>query len=133
MADLNVEIVTPDGPVFTGKVVSCTAPGTNGQFQILVGHAPFLANLQIGEIKLQKNNEDQKKLATSGGFLEVKDNNISIIVESAEFADDINVARAKEAEKRARKRLEEKDNIDLVRVDLALLRALNRLKVSSHL
>jgi len=133
MADLNVEIVTPDGPVFTGKVISCTAPGANGQFQILVGHAPFLANLQIGEIKIQENTKGQKKLATSGGFLEVKDNNISIIVESAEFADNIDVTRAKEAEKRARKRLEEKGEIDFVRADLALLRALNRLKVSSQI
>jgi F-type H+-transporting ATPase subunit epsilon len=132
MTNLNVEIVTPHGIVFKGALISCTAPGVNGQFQILSGHAPLLANLQIGEIKL-RNSEGQKRLATSGGFLEVKDNNISIIVESAEFADDINVARAKEAEKRARKRLEEKDNIDLVRVDLALLRAINRLKVSSHL
>ena len=132
MADLNVEIVTPDGPVFSGKLVSCTAPGENGQFQILVGHAPFLANLQIGEIKIQKA-DIQKKLATSGGFLEVKDNNISIIVESAEFAEDIDIARAKEAEKRARKRLEERGEIDIVRADIALLRALNRLKVSSHI
>ena len=131
MADLNVEIVTPDGPVFSGKLESCTAPGENGQFQILVGHAPLLANLQIGEIKVQKT-DFQKRLATSGGFLEVKDNNISIIVESAEFAENIDIARAKEAEKRARKRLEEKKDIDFVRADAALLRALNRLKVSSH-
>ena len=132
MADLNVEIVTPDGIAFTGDLTACTAPGANGQFQILNGHAPYLANLQIGELKIL-DNDGQKIMATSGGFLEVKDNIISIIVESAEFADDININRAKEAEKRARKRLEDKGDIDIMRANLALLRSLNRLKVSSHI
>ncbi len=132
MTELNVEIVTPDGIVFTGEVTACTAPGVKGQFQILTGHAPFLANLQIGEIKVEKH-DGSRIIATSGGFLEVKDNIISIIVESAEFADDIDVARAKEAEGRARKRLEDKGDIDLIRADFALLRALNRLKVSSKI
>jgi F-type H+-transporting ATPase subunit epsilon len=132
MTELNVEIVTPDGIVFTGDVTSCTAPGAHGQFQILSGHASLLANLQIGEIKVQKQ-DDKKVLATSSGFLEVKDNNISIIVESAEFADNIDIARAKEAEKRAKRRLEEKGDDNLVRANLALLRALNRLKVSSQI
>ena len=132
MSDLNIEIVTPDGIAYTGALTSCTAPGVDGQFQILSGHAPLLANLQIGEIKVQ-NNDGTRILATSGGFLEVKDNNISIIVESAEFADNIDIARAKEAEKRARRRLKEKEDVDPIRADLALLRALNRLKVSSNL
>ena len=132
MIDLNVEIVTPDGIVFTGDLTSCTAPGVNGQFQILSSHAPYLANLQIGEIKIL-NKDGKKILATSGGFLEVKDNSISIIVESAEYADDINIDRAKEAEKRAKKRLEEKGEVDFLREDLALLRDVNRLKISSHL
>ena len=132
MNELNVEIVTPDGIVFSSDVTACTAPGEHGQFQILSGHAPFLANLKIGEIKVQKQDE-KKVLATSSGFLEVKDNNISIIVESAEFAENIDITRAKEAERRARKKLEEKGDVDLFRADLALLRALNRLKVSSHI
>jgi F-type H+-transporting ATPase subunit epsilon len=132
MSELTVEIVTPDGIAFTGDVTSCTAPGSSGQFQILSGHAAYLANLQIGKIKLQME-DDEKILATSGGFLEVTDNIISIIVESAEFADDIDVSRAKEAEKRARNRLEERGEIDLAKAELSLLRALNRLKVSSQI
>jgi len=132
MTDLYVEIVTPAGIVFASDVTACTAPGVNGQFQILSGHAPFLANLQIGKIKVDKQ-DGRKVLATSSGFLEVKDNNISIIVESAEFAENIDIARAKEAEKRARKRLEEKGDVDLKRAEFALFRALNRLKVSSRI
>jgi F-type H+-transporting ATPase subunit epsilon len=131
MAELNVEIVTPDGIAFAGEVTSCTAPGANGQFQILKDHAPFLAILQIGELRVQMQ-DGEKLLATSGGFLEVKDNIISIIVESAEFADDIDVSRAKEAEKRARERLDEKGEIDLAKAEVSYLRALNRLKVASQ-
>jgi len=132
MSELTVEIVTPDGIAFSGETTSCTAPGENGQFQILNDHAPFLANLQIGELKVQMK-DGEKVLSTGGGFLEVKDNIISIIVESAEFADNIDVSRAKEAEKRARERLENKGGIDLARAELALLRALGRLKVASKL
>ena len=132
MSELTVEIVTPDGIAFSGEITSCTAPGENGQFQILNDHAPFLANLQIGELKVQMK-DGEKVLSTGGGFLEVKDNIISIIVESAEFADNIDVSRAKEAEKRARERLEQKGGIDLARAELALLRALSRLKVTSKL
>ena len=131
MSELNIEVVTPDGITFAGEITSCTAPGENGKFQILDGHAPFLSILQIGELKVRMK-DGEKRLATSGGFLEVKENTISIIVESAEFADDIDVSRAKEAEKRAREKLEAKGDIDLARAELSYLRALNRLKVASQ-
>lgn len=132
MTELNVEIVTPDGIAFAGEISSCTAPGIDGQFQILNGHAPFLSILGIGELRVQMK-DGEKLLATSGGFFEVHGNTISIIVESAEFADDIDISRAKEAEKRARKKLEEKGGIDLARAELSYLRALNRLKVASQI
>ena len=127
MAELNLEIVTPDGVAFAGEVKACTAPGTTGKFQILNGHAPFLSILKIGELKVRME-DGEKLLATSGGFLEVKDNIITIIVESAEFADDIDISRAKDAEKRARERLDKKGDVDLAKAELSYLRALNRLK-----
>jgi F-type H+-transporting ATPase subunit epsilon len=132
MSGFNVEIVTPAGIVFTGDVDSCTAPGTTGQFQILKNHAPFLSNLVIGAIKIEKP-EGAEMLATSGGFLEVNDNKVSIIAETAEFADKIDVKRAEEAEKRARAKLSEKEDIDIERAKLALFRALNRLKIASKI
>jgi F-type H+-transporting ATPase subunit epsilon len=131
MADLNLEIVTPDGVAFAGEVKACTAPGAAGQFQILNGHAPFLSILKIGELKVRME-DGEKLLATSGGFLEIRDNIITIIVESAEFADDIDISRAKEAEKRARERLDKKGDIDLAKAELSYLRALNRLKIASQ-
>jgi F-type H+-transporting ATPase subunit epsilon len=80
-----------------------------------------------------KQTDGQKILATSGGFLEVTDNLISIVVESAEFADQIDVERARSAEQRARERLAKKGEIDAFRAELALARALNRLKIASQI
>ena len=129
---LRIDIVTPYGVLFSDDATSCIAKGLDGKFQILSSHAALLSNIALGEIKIDTNNTT-RKLATSGGFLEVKDNNISIIVESAEFADDIDMTRAKEAEKRAKKRKQEKGEVDLVRVEFALMRAINRIKVSSRI
>jgi F-type H+-transporting ATPase subunit epsilon len=132
MSALSVEIVTPAGITFQGDILSCTVPGADGRFQILKNHADLLANLDIGEIKI-KQTKGEKILATSGGFLEVKDNKISIVVESAEFAEQINVERAKAAEKRAKERLAKKGELDMSRAEMALARALNRLKISAQI
>ena len=133
MAELTIEIVTPTGVLYSGSCTSCTAPGAEGQFQILEGHAALMANLEIGEMRIEDSGKE-KHLATSGGFLEVKDNFIAIVAESAEFADKIDIERAKEAEKRARERLEksEEHDIDVQRAQLALARAINRIKISSR-
>lgn len=131
MAELSLEIVTPFGVKFSGGIISCVAPGAEGQFQILTGHAPLLSILEIGEIKIE-NTDNVKSLATGGGFLEVKNNLVSIVVESAEFAEEIDIERAKAAQERAQKRLDTHEAIDVDRAKVALLRALNRLKISSH-
>ncbi|TFH02328.1 MAG: F0F1 ATP synthase subunit epsilon [Calditrichales bacterium] len=131
MSELNVEIVTPQGIVFTGNVSVCTAPGTNGKFQVLAGHAAFLATLEIGEIRLETPG-GVECLACAGGFFEVKDNQVSIVVESAELAEKIDVERAKSAKIRAEKRLQGEEGIDELRARLALAKAINRLKISSH-
>jgi F-type H+-transporting ATPase subunit epsilon len=88
--------------------------------------------LEIGEIHLVTD-EGEKSLATSGGYMEIKKNNISIVVESAELADKIDLDRAKSAEKRAKGRIEKKGDIDVVRAEYALARALNRIKIASKI
>ncbi len=124
---LHLEIVTPFGTVLDEPVESCTLPGQQGSFQVLKNHASIVSNVDIGLIKIER---DAKKelFATSGGFCEVKDNVIRIIVESAEKADKIDVQRAQVAKERAEKRLKEKkEEVDMLRAELALKRALNRL------
>ena len=132
MSHLHIDVVTPKGIKFSGEAISCTAPGINGEFQILKDHASLVAQLKIGEIKIEENGKI-KWMATSGGYLEIKDNTISIIADTAEWAEDIEVDRARDAEKRARNRLESKDeDMDFARAELALARAINRIKVSSY-
>ncbi len=127
--ELKLEIVTPFGKTYENTIVSCTVPGAMGQFQVLKGHADMLSAVDIGQVRLQESNNTEKVLATSGGFCEVIDNEVRLIVESAEFADAIDVERAKRAKERAEKRLASHDaDVDIVRAQSALLRALNRLR-----
>ena len=87
--NLHLEIVTPFGKTFSEEVVSCIVPGVKGQFQILTKHAPVISNITIGAIKIQSKNKDNIFIATSGGFCEVRNNEIKIIVESAERSENI--------------------------------------------
>jgi F-type H+-transporting ATPase subunit epsilon len=127
---LTVSITTPQKKrVFEG-VNSCTAPGTKGSFQVLVNHAPLLSQLEIGEIKLVSD-QGLERFSTSGGFLEVLKNNVSLLLETCENSEEIDVERAKSALERARKRLQEKSvDLDNSRAEGALLRALNRIRIA---
>ncbi|MGA3246091.1 MAG: F0F1 ATP synthase subunit epsilon [Bacteroidota bacterium] len=136
MADkaFKLEIVTPKKIVFSGDVISFSAPGVVGGFQVLKSHAPLLSNIAIGEVKLVDGSGQELRYATSGGFVEVHENKVVMLAETAERSDEIDVARAEAARERARKRLAEKRaDIDVDRARLALFRSLNRLKVADQL
>ncbi|WP_188456664.1 F0F1 ATP synthase subunit epsilon [Virgibacillus oceani] len=129
MKTLTVSVVTPDGPVLEDsfEMVSCKAE--SGELGILPGHIPLVAPLTISAVRL-KNGNDSKRLAVSGGFLEVRPEKVTILAQSAETPSDINVERAKEAKSRAEQRLQSKqDDIDFQRAELALKRAMNRLDI----
>lgn len=129
----NLKIVTPQRVVFQGEATSLSAPGTSGGFQVLYNHAPLLSSLEIGELRVKGTDGRDTIYATSGGFVEVKDNAVVVLAETAEPTADIDVERAKAAERRALDRLHSKKaEIDEARAKLALLRALNRLRVASH-
>ena len=129
-----LEIVTPKKVVFKGEVESFSAPGVLGSFQVLYNHAPLLSAIKIGESKLTLADGLEKSIASSAGFVEVRKNHVVMLAESAELAGDIDAERAKAAEQRARKRLDEKkEDIDFDRAQAALHRALNRLKISGRL
>jgi len=130
-SELSLEIVTPFGKLFSEEVTSCIVPGANGQFQILKDHAALVSAVDVGYVKIEHTDAKSAYIAVSGGFCEVKDNQVEVIVESAEFAETIDVNRAKSAKKRADERLSSSNaEIDLDRAQLALARALNRLKIS---
>ena len=129
----NLDIVTPTQNVFSGKVESVVASGTEGYFQILPGHTPFLSTLQIGEMRIKIDGKDDY-YATSGGFAEVHADKVTILAETAEHAHAIDIERANASKTRAEKFLEDQpDNIDPERARLSLFRAVNRIRTHSRI
>jgi len=127
-----LQIITPGRVVFQDEASSVSAPGTQGGFQILHSHAPFVSTIEVGEIKVMNKNGHDLVYATSGGFVEVKENNVVVLAESAELAGEIDVPRAKAANERATQRLQSKDpGVDIERARLSMMRSLNRLRVAS--
>ncbi|PJA99466.1 MAG: ATP synthase F1 subunit epsilon [Ignavibacteriales bacterium CG_4_9_14_3_um_filter_30_11] len=132
MAELKLEITTPEKIVFNEEIVSVTVPGTKGSFEVLVNHAPIISTFEIGEIKIATKNNSIKYFATSGGTIEVENNSVLILSDAIELVEEIDVARAKDAKGRAEKRLSDKENkeINLQRAKDAFKRAENRIKVT---
>lgn len=131
MTNLIVEIVSPTGRIFQGEAIGVQAPGVEGSFEVLRDHAPMIAAFEIGPLRVTDLKGDQFVFATSGGFLEVLNNTVTILAESAELGSDIDIERAREAEQRALKALEEKgESVDRELALTALERARNRTRIS---
>ncbi|WP_044896335.1 F0F1 ATP synthase subunit epsilon [Bacillus alveayuensis] len=132
MKTVQVNVVTPDGPVYDAEVEMVSAKAQSGELGILPGHIPMVAPLAIGAVRLKKGSSTEL-VAVSGGFLEVRPDKVTILAQAAEKAENIDVARAKAAKERAERRLREKtDDIDFKRAQLALQRAINRLNVANN-
>ena len=129
----HLEIRTPEQLIFDGDVTSVRAPGVEGNFQILVGHIPFLTALEVGEIHIGESSDTPRRLATSGGVFEVLRTGVIVLVETAEWATEIDVARAESALERAEEQLAADDpELNRPRAEAALARAQNRIKVASN-
>ena len=127
----DLEIVTPQRTVFKGHVQSVSAPGAMGGFQVLVNHAPLLSSLRVGEVKIVDPSGSESRYATSGGFVEVRKNVVTLLAETAERSDEIDIVRAKAARQRSEERMKNRAaEIDVDRARFALLRAINRLKIA---
>ena len=96
-----VEIVSPAGRVFSGESQGVKAPGVEGSFEVLKNHAPMIAAIEVGPLVIKDNSGAAITFATSGGFLEVADNAVTVLAETAELATEIDVERAQAAEQRA--------------------------------
>jgi len=128
MSELNLEIITPEKPIFKEQIDAVTIPGTIGSFQILKDHAPLISSFEIGIIKVKKGSSDTY-YTTAGGTVEVNKNQVLVLADSIEKIENIDKDRAEQARERAEERLRKKkeDNIDEARARGALNRALNRL------
>jgi F-type H+-transporting ATPase subunit epsilon len=131
MKTMKVNIVTPDGPVYDSEVEMVSTRATSGELGILPGHIPLVAPLEIGAVRL-KNGNHTDWVAVSGGFLEVRPDRVTILAQSAEKAEDIDIERAQAAKERAERRLQQ-ENMDRKRAELALRRAVNRINVYKQL
>lgn len=128
--NLLVEIVSPDRTAYRGEARSFRAPGVEGSFEVLRGHAPMLAATGVGQTVVTTPGGERVTLATSGGFVEVLDNRVIMLAETAEPASDIDVNRAQDAEERARLRLAEATAEEREAAQADLDRARNRLRAS---
>lgn len=133
MAQLRLEIVTPDQVVLSTDVDYVGAPGVDGEFGVLAGHIPLLTALSIGTL-FYRNGNVEDLVFVAGGFAEVANNKITILAQAAELAENIDIERAERAKARAEERLSKKqqDGIDIARAELALKRAVMRLNIAKN-
>lgn len=132
MADeLILEIVTPERVVFNGVVEEVTIPGTEGEFGVLRGHASLLSSVDVGELAFVRDHK-KTRFAVNTGYVEVTASKVTVLVETAERADEIDVERARRARERAEGKMAKlsKEDADFEKAKLALLRAVTRLNVS---
>ena len=130
---IELVIVTPEKQLLRGKVVEVQMPGENGYLGILPEHAPLMTELGIGELSYHDmKGKESEHVAVVRGFAEVLPDRVTVLAETAERAEEIDVERAKNALARAEKRLASTDpNIDWDRANVALQRALIRIQVAT--
>lgn len=133
----HLTVLKQDGKVFEGDVLHVRVPGVNGSLGVLARHAPMVAELGIGELRVRPAGDGgELVMACAGGVIEVKaDGQVVVLASAAEMADDIDVPRAEAAAERARGRLQAAPtdpSLDVERARAALARALNRLRVARY-
>ena len=127
---LHLKITTHEKVVFDADVDEIYTKGTQGEFGILPNHIPFMSALDVGVTKVILDGKPEY-FTTMGGVFQLKNNEALILTQTAEKGSDIDIERAEEAKKRAEERLEnEPDTSDVQRAEVALSRALARLKAS---
>jgi len=130
MSTFRLEIVTAEKVGFSEDVAMITASGSEGQFTILPHHAPFMTILQPGKLVIKKDGGEQI-LALLGGFLEVRRDKVIILADAYERAEEINIARAEQARKRAEEILKTRPSkASVTAAEAALRRSLARLAVT---
>ena len=130
---LKLNVVTPEKQLVSEEVDQVNAPGSEGDFGILYDHAPFLTNLRSGQLSYE-NDGETKALVIGGGYLEVTDNRVTVLAETAEFLDEIDRERAERSQAESEKRLGQADisQEEYVETQNKLFRAIARLENSDN-
>ena len=130
--NLQLQIVSADRLLVNEAVDEVEIPGAGGYFGVLPGHTPLLATLQVGELWYRQG-QDKHYLMIAFGFAEVQPDRVTILVQVAERADEIDVARAEEAKRRAEERLARPEaGLDFERARVTLMKSLIRIQVASR-
>jgi F-type H+-transporting ATPase subunit epsilon len=130
MLKIRLEIITAERVVYSEDVDIVVAPGIQGQMGILPHHAPLMTMLQPGELMVRKDNQEES-MFVSGGFLEVRGDRVVVLADVAERAEEIDIARAEAAKRRAEEGITQYPaHVDHARAEAALRRSMIRLKVA---
>ncbi len=134
MSELMLEVVTPDKTVVSTPAVVVMCPGVAGEFGVLKDHISLLSGLKIGALRYRTESNEEHTVFINNGFADVNNNVLTVLAESAELVEDIDVARAEEARKRAEERLADTSGkVDMARAEAALHRAVTRLSLAQHI
>lgn len=129
MTKLYLKVVTPDKLFFEGDIDMLVARTIEGDVGILLNHSPLVTILDIGRLVI-KDGDERKVAACAGGYIDVRNNNITVVSDACEWEDEIDINRAERAKERASKKLEDKDT-DTFKAELALKKAINRINVGN--
>jgi len=132
-AEMTLEIVTPEGPVFKGVIDGVTIPGLDGEFGVLRGHAPLLGSVGIGTLTIFTGNK-KTFYAVNTGYVKVSPTHVMMLVETAERADMIDLKRAELARQRAEEQISRlpRDAAEFEKNRIALMRAIARINTSGR-
>lgn len=125
-----LDIVTPEKTVLSGQATSIQVPSIEGSLGVLAGHAPLLAELGVGECMVRLADGTTRQLVVAGGFLDVAKAKVSVLANTAEFDDEIDVNRAEASLVRARELLNSADSIDRAEVMESMRRAQARIRLA---
>jgi F-type H+-transporting ATPase subunit epsilon len=130
LSTVKLEIVTPERKVYEKDVEMVVVKGIAGELGILPNHIPLVTPLRIAPVKIKFDGNQEEIIAVHGGFMEVRKDKIVILAELAELPGEIDLERAQRAKERAEGRLKSKDESDLIRAEIALQKAINRINVT---
>lgn len=131
---IRTNIITPYGPVYEGLATGVNLPGTEGAFEVKFNHASLMSILDIGKVVVREKSGKEEVFTVNGGFVEVHENRVTVLAESAENVREIDIERARVAREKAEEKIREEKQVkapqeDILKAELALRRAINRIKL----
>lgn len=125
----HAQILTPNGSLFDGEVSGVQVPGSEGNFEMLFNHAPIVSTLTIGKVVIKKEDQSELVFAVNGGFIEMSDNQMTLLAEEAVEASKIDVEEVRAARDAAKNKLSSKEG-DRTSAEKELAEAANKLKLA---